>query len=75
MNIPKLNWTFWWRGLVGAIIGGCANAILVTLIAPEAFNIGPGLVKLVQLAAGAGIIGAAQWLKQHPLPPEEGHKE
>lgn len=59
----------WLHGLFAAFIGGGANALAAAIIDPAAFNIHEGLRKLLSLALASGMISAAMYLKQSPLPP------
>lgn len=64
------SWRNWVHGLIGAFIGGGANAVSVMVIAPETFNIHAGLEKLGGAFLLSGIISAALYLKQSPLPQD-----
>lgn len=57
----------WLHGLLAAFIGGAATAISGMVIAPDTFNFGAPR-KLLELTLAAGIINAAMYLKQSPLP-------
>ena len=67
----------WLRGLLAASISGISNGLTTGLsanmIAPSSFNMGDGLVSTMQLVAVSsvisGVLGAAAYLKQSPLPP------
>lgn len=61
------NWRMWLHGLVSAVIGGAANSIVAMYVAPETFNL-QEMSKLSQLAFGSGVISAALYLKESPLP-------
>lgn len=69
----------WLRGLLAALISGLSNGLTsgsaAGMIAPDAFNLGDGLgrmVALVLVQAGTGaVLGLAAYLKQSPLPPED----
>jgi UDP-N-acetylmuramyl pentapeptide phosphotransferase/UDP-N-acetylglucosamine-1-phosphate transferase len=63
---PK--WHNWIKGLISAAIGGAANAITATIVAPEAFNFQAGLNKLLTMIAAGALLSAAMYLKQSPLP-------
>jgi hypothetical protein len=69
------NVQLWVRGLFAAIIGGAANAVIVMILDPIDFNLGAGAGKLTIAAGSSALVGAALYLKQHPLPddPEELH--
>lgn len=63
------DWKVWLHGLGATVIGGVANAILVYFVAPEIdWN------HLVQIAGGSGVLAAAGYLKQSPLPKIGGSK-
>ena len=61
----------WIEGLVAALIGGAANAITVIVVDPLNFNLGEGLGKLFQVVAVGGLVAAAAFLKQSPIPKAE----
>lgn len=64
------NWKHWVHGLVGAIIGGGANAITVMIVDPMQFNLQTGWKNLVTATAVSMIVSGALYLKSSPLPPE-----
>lgn len=66
-----LDWRNWFRGLIGATIGGGANAVTVMVVAPESFNFQSGWKKLAVFTLGSAIFSAALYLKQHPIPEEK----
>lgn len=70
MKNKFLDWRNWVRGVIGAAIGSASNSVAAVVIAPESFNFHDGLSKLGEFAAYSAIIGAAMWLKQHPVPDE-----
>ncbi len=63
-----MKWKKWVKGLISAIIGGAANSITVSLVAPETFNFQDGLGKLGAVAAASAIVAAAMYLKKSPVP-------
>jgi hypothetical protein len=63
-----LNPKAWAHGLVSAFITGSTTAITASIVKPEAFNLGAGFHDLLKLAVVAGIVGAAAYLKNSPLP-------
>jgi hypothetical protein len=63
-----LNPKAWIHGLISAFITGSTSAISASMIKPEAFNFGAGFHDMLKLAAVAGIMGAAAYLKSSPLP-------
>ncbi len=58
----------WLAGLVAAFVNGCASAVVLLLADPLAFNFDAGLKKLLATSALFGILGAANFLKQSPIP-------
>ncbi len=64
----------WLKGLISAIISGAAGSIGPMVAAPNEFNFGAGLNKLLTIAAISGLIGLANYLKDSPLPKDEGQK-
>lgn len=67
------NWREWVRGLIGALVGGGANAVTVMLVKPSEFNFQSGWTSLWQFTVVSAIVSAALYLKQHPI-PEQSHK-
>lgn len=66
------DWRNWARGLVGALIGGGANAITVMVVDPSNFNLSStGWKKLAGFTAISSLVSAALYLKQHPVPDHE----
>lgn len=64
----------WIKGLIAAIISGAANAITVAIVDPvEYLHSEHSLRKLGAVALVSGIVGAAMYLKQSPLP--NGHEK
>lgn len=68
MNL-KLH--LWLKGLIGAIIGGCANAVTLIVVDPLNFNFNDGCGRLLNVTLVSGIVSAAMYLKQSPVPPTE----
>lgn len=60
----------WLKGLLSAIIGGAANSVTVMIVDPMAFNLETGLKKVGTVALVSGILSAAMYLKQSPMPGE-----
>jgi len=60
----------WLHGLGAAFIGGGATSLSTVLVAPDRFNMTSlsGFGHLVVVAIVAGIVSAAGYLKQSPLP-------
>lgn len=65
------NWKVWGRGLMGAAIGGAANAVTAMGFEPTKFNFSEGLSHLLWFAVASAVISACLYLKQSPVPPEE----
>ena len=70
-TITITNWRTFFRGFVGAVVGGGANAVTVMVVKPEAFNLTTGWSDLWHFTAISAIVSAALYLKQNPVPPEE----
>lgn len=64
----------WLRGLISAVIGGAANSITVMIVDPVAFNLQDGAGKLGTVALISALLALAMYLKQSPLPPNNGKK-
>lgn len=65
-------WANWIKGILSAAIGGAANTIVAAGIAPDTFNFGDGLPKLMMMAGAGALLAVANYLKQSPLPGEDG---
>jgi hypothetical protein len=63
------QWATWLHALLGAFIGGAANAIVNIVVAPDTFNLHEGKEKLLTAALLSGAVSAALYLKTAPLPP------
>lgn len=66
------GWRYWLAGLVAAIVNGGASGVVLIIADPMTFNIESGLKKLLSTSALLGILGAANYLKQHPVPTWDG---
>lgn len=65
----KENWLVWFKGLLSAIISGCATGVSLVIVKPEVFNFSQGGLKnLITVMIVSGIIGAANYIKNSPLP-------
>lgn len=64
----------WIKGLIGAVIGGAANAITMAIVDPQTFNIHEGADKLCNVAIVSAIVSGAMYLKQSPVPPDDDVK-
>lgn len=62
-----MNWTNWIKGLVSAVIGAAAGAVVMIVVDPTNYNLEklPALLKVMAVFA---IVAAANYLKQSPLP-------
>ena len=75
----NLDWSTWLYGLLSGFIGGGAGAIGSAfggiMTDPDHFNPSHGVHHLLVLMGWtfvfSGVITAAAYLKQSPLPPEE----
>lgn len=75
----NLDWGHWIYGLVGGFIGGGSSSVVAGAlsigIAPDKFNLGDHIGNTVKMLLGCfilnGIVSAALWLKQKPLPDIE----
>jgi hypothetical protein len=63
-----MNWQVWLKGLVSAVVGGAANAVILMVADPLTFNLAEGLPKLEMVAIVSALVSAAMYLKQSPLP-------
>lgn len=61
----------WIKGLLAALINGFASGIVVSVADPMKFNFGDGLKPLLSVSAILGVMGAANYLKQSPLPEDD----
>jgi len=62
------SWKTWLYGLASAAIGAAANTVTVMIVAPETFNLGEGLHKVLMASASSAVVAVALYLKQSPLP-------
>ena len=71
MNIVKWHWSVWLKGLISALVSGGATGVSATLVVPtDVQAVHPMLIWKI---AGVGaLVGAANYLKQSPLPKEDG---
>lgn len=58
----------WLKGLIAAFISAAANSLTAAVVAPESFNFGSQWKHTATLALVGGIVSAAAYLKQSPLP-------
>ncbi len=62
------NWKHWLKGLISAFIGAAANSVTVVIVDPVNFNPLTQTNKVLTVAVVSGVIAAALYLKQSPLP-------
>lgn len=65
-----MNLRNWAHGLGAAFIGGASSAVSVIVVDPKTFNIHEGWKSLAEVCLVNGILLAAAYLKQSPLPDE-----
>lgn len=58
----------WLRGLAAAVINSGATTVTALIVDPHTFA---DWDKLGKMAVVSAVLGAALYLKQHPLPAEE----
>lgn len=58
----------WSKGLLSAVIHSVASTVVVVVVDPQTFNLDEGLNKLATVALVSGILGAASYLKDTPMP-------
>ena len=63
-----MNWRAWLHGLGSAFLGGGANVVATMIIDAKDFNVETGIQKILALWFASGLISAALYLKQSPLP-------
>jgi hypothetical protein len=65
------SWKPWLHGLFAVIIGGAASGAAAAFAEPQDFNFShSGLIAFAKVIVVGGLIPAAAYLKQSPLPPE-----
>lgn len=60
----------WWRGLAAAVVNGVASGVVLVIADPAQFNLQDGRSKLLTTSVVLGLLGAANFLKQSPIPPD-----
>lgn len=65
------NWRAWIKGLIHAGISGGTAAISTSIVAPETFNFGEGLNKLVSVALISAIVSISKFLSVYPFPEDK----
>ncbi len=64
-----MNWELWGRGLIAAGISGAAGSVGLIIIDPLHFNLFQGgATELLEGALVFAVVGAANYLKEHPDP-------
>jgi hypothetical protein len=66
------DWRFWLNGLIAAIVNGAASGVVLIIAEPQHFNLQAGLPKLASTSALLGLLGAANYLKNSPVPGWDG---
>lgn len=64
------DWSVWLKGLIGAGISGGTVVVSTIIVAPETFNFGEGLSKLLSVMAASAIVSIAKYLSSKPLPED-----
>ncbi len=64
----KRKMKIWLKGLLSALISGASVSIGAMAAAPQDFNLQSGCKRLLIVAAFSGLVSAANYLKQSPLP-------
>lgn len=65
------NWKHWLAGLIAATVNGFASGVVLVVVDPSEFNLTTGFPKLAMTSAVLGLLGAANYLKQSPIPEIE----
>lgn len=65
-----MNWKPWLYGLISGTISAVAGAVLLVIVVPEKFSFAD-LSTLLRVVFAFGLVGAANYLKQSPLPPKQ----
>jgi hypothetical protein len=74
MEIAMSKWKsvrMWVKGLLAAVINGFASGVVLIIAEPTTFNIHEGAEKLFWTSVILGLLGAANYLKQNPLPEDD----
>jgi len=66
------GWRLWIRGLIAATVNGLASGIVLVIADPVTFNLIDGKQKLLATSGLLGLLGMANYLKQHPVPEWDG---
>lgn len=62
------SWREWLKSLIHAAISGGTAAISTSIVAPETFNFGEGLNKLLTVAGISAIVSMSKFLSANPFP-------
>lgn len=62
------SWREWLKSLIHATISGGAAAISTSAVAPETFNFGAGLNKLLFVIGFSAVISMSKFLAVNPFP-------
>ena len=62
------DWKVWAKGLLSAVIGGGANAVVVMIADPVSFNFEDGAQRLITVTWVSALVAGAAYLKKSPLP-------
>lgn len=62
------NWKNWLAGLIASVVNGFASGVVLVVVDPTDFNLNEGFPKLAMTSAVLGLLGAANYLKQSPIP-------
>lgn len=65
------DWRAWLKGLIHAGISGGTAAISTSIVAPETFNFGDGLGRLLSIAGISAIVSISKFLSAYPFPEEK----
>lgn len=71
MSLFNRSMSLWLRGLVAAAVGGASSAVTVMIVEPSHFNVEEGLMRVGKVALVSALVGAALYLKQHPVPEDQ----
>ena len=58
----------WLKGLIGAMVGGAANGVILMIVDPMSYNLYEGWPKLQMVIIVSAVVSAALYLKQSPIP-------
>ena len=63
----------WGRALIGAAINSGVGGVTLVIVKPADFNpfAGANVYALLQVCVALALVGAALYVKEHPIPLEE----